>query len=67
MNSKKLRGKMVEQSITMQQLAKQLNINTSTLYRRFNKPEMITVADVIKIKDFLSLTKEDVEVIFFAS
>lgn len=65
-NVQKLRGKMVEQSITAEMLAKALGINKASLYRRFAEPGKITVNEVYRIKEELSLTTQEVESIFFA-
>lgn len=64
MNIKKLRGKMVENDISVEQLADHLGYHHSTMYRKLNEPENITIGDALKIKDYVSLSTEDAVEIF---
>ena len=66
-NVPKLRGKMVEMSVSAETLADHMGINVATLYRRFNEPDSFTVKEVRQIAKILSLTAEEVDSIFFAS
>lgn len=60
----KLRGKMVEKSVTVKSLAEALGINAATLYRRLKNPDEFTVGNVKIIAEILQLTVEEVEYIF---
>lgn len=66
-NVQKLRGKMVEMSISAEMLAKRIGINIGTLYRRFSKPESFTVKEVVLIAEALQLTAQEVDAIFFCA
>lgn len=60
----KLRGKMVEKSISVKGLAEALKINAATLYRRLKNPDEFTVGNIKIIAEVLHLTAEEVEYIF---
>lgn len=64
-NIPKLRGKMVELSVSAEMLANHMGINVATLYRRFNEPDSFTVKEVWQIAELLNLTAIDVDAIFF--
>lgn len=65
-NIRKLKGKMVELNISMEQLATALGINTSTMYRKFNDGgKTMLVCDAVAIVEFLKLTMEEAIAIFF--
>ena len=66
MNAFKLRAKIVEQNITMEVLAKQIGISTTTLYRKVKYPLRLTLLEVIKLKDILDMTDEEAIDIFLA-
>lgn len=66
MNAFKLRAKIVEQNITMEALAKQIGISTTTLYRKVKYPLRLTLLEVIKLKDILDMTDEEAIDIFLA-
>lgn len=62
-----LRGKMVERAVSPEALAKRLNIDKSTLYRRLSREgESFTVREANLIVAELQLTKEESMAIFFA-
>ena len=65
MNVPKLRGMMVEKGISVESLAETLNIDRTTLYRKFNNGEKITIGEAHKIKDALEMTNEEAKAIFF--
>ena len=66
-NVKKLKGKMVENDISMAQLAEMLGLNTATLYRKFNNNgQTMLIRDANGIVDALKLTKEEAVAIFFS-
>ena len=66
MNAFKLRAKIVEQNITMEALAKQIGISTTTLYRKVKYPLRLTLLEVIQLKDILCMTDEEAIDIFLA-
>lgn len=65
MNIAKLKGRMVEKGINVEVLAAQIDIDRSTLYRKLNFGEKITIGEAKKIKVALDLTNEDASAIFF--
>ena len=68
MNIRKLKAKLVEKDVSIADLANILNVDKSTVYRKFNKSgESFTVNDVDKIAKALSLTYNDIIEIFFAN
>lgn len=67
-NVLKLKGKMVERGVTTEDLAKQLGIDRTTLYRKFkNNGSSFTIREANEIVCFLKLSKEDANAIFFAN
>lgn len=65
LNINKLKGKMVENQKSTEELAKGLGISYATLLRRFGEPETFTVSEVIKMSQLLSLAASDIDAIFF--
>ncbi len=65
MNVRKLKGKMVEHGYNVENLAAKIGVDKSTLYRKLNEGEKITVGDAQKIKDELNLTDDEAIDIFF--
>lgn len=59
-----LKARMLENHVDVPALARRLNINKATVYRKIKKPESFTVREVIRMIEFLNLTMEDVEKIF---
>lgn len=67
-NVPKLKGKMVERGVTTEDLAKQLGIDRTTLYRKFkNNGGSFTIREANEIVSFLQLSKDDASSIFFAN
>ena len=64
-NVPKLKGKMVEMSVSAENLAGRMGINVATLYRRFNDSDSFTVKEVRQIAEILKLTADEVDAIFF--
>ena len=57
---------MITKGITKEMLAKVIDINPSTLYRKLAKNgEGFTVKEAMEIKKFLDLSNEDAATIFF--
>lgn len=65
MNVNKLKGKIVEKSMNIEAVAKSIGIDRSSLYRKLNNLEKITVGEAAKIKKVLDITNEEAIEIFF--
>lgn len=66
-NINKLKGKIVENDLTIEKLADVIEIDRSTLYRKLsNKGETITIKEANLIANALHLTADEVNAIFFA-
>lgn len=66
MNVNKLKGKIIEKGMNVEGLAKCIDINRSSMYRKLNDSEKISIAEAMRIKDVLELTDEEATEIFFA-
>ena len=66
MNAFKLKAKIVERNITMEELASRIGISTATLYRKVRNPLRMTLMEVVKIKDVLGITDKEAIDIFLA-
>lgn len=56
MNANKLKGKIVEQGLSIAKVADLIGMHRSSLYRKINGHEKMTVAEAIKLKNILGLT-----------
>lgn len=66
-NINKLKGKIVECGLTVEKLAEEINIDRSTLYRKFNnKGETFTIKEANQIAKVLNLNISEVNAIFFS-
>jgi DNA-binding phage protein len=66
MNIPKLKGKIVENSLSIEKIAKTMGINKSTLYRKLkNNGSDLMIKEVYQIVEILHLTTEDANEIFF--
>jgi plasmid maintenance system antidote protein VapI len=65
MNIRKLKGKMVEKGLTVGNLAAEMGVTKSTMYRKLSAGKKITVEDAQKIKESLNLTGDEARDIFF--
>ena len=66
-NINKLKGKIVEQGMNIEELAREIGVNKSTLYRKIqNKGETITIKEANLIRKVLNLSGEEVIAIFFS-
>lgn len=65
MNTRKLKGKMVEKGMSTEILAAELGVTRSTVYRKLSAGKKITIGEAQKIKDALDLTNEEASEIFF--
>ena len=66
MNVLKLKGKMVEKEVGAEALAAYIGIDKSSIYRKLNNAEKITIGEAAKIKEALKLTDEEAYEIFLA-
>ncbi|MGP1366460.1 MAG: helix-turn-helix domain-containing protein [Schwartzia sp. (in: firmicutes)] len=65
-NINKLRGRMVEQKVNADKMAKLLGINRSTFYRKLeNNGDLFTIKEVQIMSKALKLNLDDVNDIFF--
>lgn len=66
-NINKLRGKIVENGLSVKDLADKLEMDRSTLYRKMNSEgDTMTISDAEKISKILDLSLEEVNSIFFS-
>lgn len=56
MNANKLKGKMIVNGLTIATTAELMGMNKSTLYRKLNGREKLTINDAVQLKDILGLT-----------
>lgn len=65
-NRNKLRGKIVENGFSVEELSKQIGINPSTFYRKMDKDSMsqFTIGECHKMCSILNLSSEDAISIF---
>lgn len=66
-NVNKLRGKIVERGLTIEDVAEAMGINRSTLYRKLQMPNNITIGEANAICKILNLTSKEAIDIFFSS
>lgn len=65
-NVNKLKGKIVEQNLSVEKLAELMNINKSTLYRKIaNDGSDFSIDEVDVIIKVLNLSADEVIAIFF--
>ena len=64
----KLKGKIIEQGMNVEELAREIGVDKSTLYRKIqNKGETITIREANLICKALKLSREEVIAIFFSN
>lgn len=66
MNIAKLKGKIVEKEMNVAALAQAIGVDRSSLYRKLNNAEKITIGEAIKMKAVLELTNAEAYEIFLA-
>lgn len=64
MNINKLKGKIVERGMNIENLADEIGCDKSTLYRAIKNPEKITIGMALKIKVALDMTNQEAHEIF---
>jgi predicted transcriptional regulator len=67
MNIKKLKAKIVEKGMNVETLADRIGIDRSSLYRKLNNFEKITIGEASKMKDALEMSEAEATDIFFSS
>ncbi len=66
MDVNKLKGKIVEKGMNVETVAERIGVDRSSLYRKLNNFERITIGEANKMKDVLELSDEEANSIFFA-
>lgn len=66
MDVNKLKGKIVEKGMNVETVAERIGVDRSSLYRKLNNFEKITIGEANKLKEVLALSDEDANTIFFA-
>jgi plasmid maintenance system antidote protein VapI len=61
-----LKAKMVERGMNVEQLAEAIGVDRSSLYRKLNNFEKITIGEAAKIKEVLQLTDAEAIQIFLS-
>lgn len=61
-----LKGKIVANGMNVEQLAKSIGIDRSSLYRKLNNADKITIGEAMKMKEALSMTSEEATEIFLS-
>lgn len=64
MNMNKLRAKIIERGMNVEELADIIGMSSQTLYRKLRAPLKITIGEAIQMKDVLKLTDEEALDIF---
>lgn len=64
MNIQKLKAKIVEQGLNVETVAERIGVDRSSLYRKLNNFEKITIGEASRIKDVLAMTNEEASEIF---
>ena len=64
MNVSKLKGKIVEKEMNVEKLAELIGIDRSSLYRKLNAFERITIGEASKIATVLEMTDDEAFEIF---
>ena len=66
MNINKLKAKIVEKGMNVETLADLIGIDRSSLYRKLNNFEKITIGEATKMKDALEMSEADATDIFLS-
>ena len=64
MDLNKLKGKIVEKGWNVEKLAEYIGVDRSSMYRKLNNFEKITIGEAKKITSALELSNEDASSIF---
>lgn len=67
-NIPKLKGKMVENELSISEMSERIGVDRSTIYRKLSSGgDSFTIAEVQSIAKELQLNTDDINSIFFAS
>lgn len=66
MNIGKLKGKIAENGLNVDVLAEKIGIHRSSLYRKLDNAEKITIGEAMKMKDALGLSNDEAYEIFLS-
>lgn len=66
MKINKLKAKIVEKGMNVEALADAIGIDRSSLYRKLNNFEKITIGEALRMKDALGMTEAEASDIFLA-
>lgn len=66
MNINMLKGKIVANGMNVEQLATAINVDRSSLYRKFNNADKITIGEALRIKEVLKISDTEAIQIFLS-
>lgn len=66
MDMQMLKGKIVEKGMNVETVAERIGVERSSMYRKLNNFEKITIGEASRMKDVLGLSNEEAVTIFFA-
>lgn len=66
MNIPKLKGKIVEKNMNVESLAALIGVDRSSLYRKLNNAEKITIGEALRMKEALQMSDNEAYEIFLA-
>ena len=66
MKLNKLKAKIVELGMNVESLADKIGMERSTLYRKLNNFEKITIGEAVRMKDALNMTDAEATDIFLS-
>lgn len=64
MNASMLRGKIIERGLNVESVAEKIGIDRSSLYRKLNDGEKMTLKEAVRIRNLLDLSDEEATLIF---
>lgn len=64
-NVNKLKAKLVENGMTVEDLSNSTGLTKATIYRRFKNPNEITIEEVDRIANTLAMNASEAVAIFF--
>lgn len=66
-NVNRLKGKLVENGATVEEMARFIGVSAATIYRKLqNNGESFTIGEASRIAGFLHLTPDEATAIFFS-
>lgn len=64
MDVNKLKGKIVERGLNVEKLAEVIGVDRSSLYRKLNNAEKITIGEAMRMKIALGISNDEAVDIF---